>query len=135
MATWLLKTEPTTYSYQQLEKERRAVWDGVTNPTAVRNIRAAKKGDLALFYHTGDVKAVVGIAEIVSAPYDDPKDPKLAVFDLAPRKRLAEPVTLATIKATPAFRESPLVKMGRLSVVPIDAKQWKTILALGRTSV
>ena len=135
MAYWLVKTEPSTYSYDRLEKEKRAVWDGVTNPTAVKNIRAAAKGDLVLVYHTGDVKAVVGVAQVVSKPYDDPKDAKLAVFDLAPKKRLAEPVTLATIKADRAFAESPLVKMGRLSVVPIDARQWKTILALARTSV
>jgi predicted RNA-binding protein with PUA-like domain len=135
MGYWLLKTEPSTYSYADLEKQKRAVWDGVANPTAVRNIRAAKKGDLVAIYHTGDEKAAVGIAEVVSAPYDDPKDDALAVFDLAPRKRLAQAVTLAAIKAHPAFASSPLVKQGRLSVVPLDAAQWKQLLALARTSV
>jgi predicted RNA-binding protein with PUA-like domain len=131
MSYWLLKTEPSTYSYADLVAAKKGTWDGVENPTAVANIRAAKKGDLALVYHTGKEKAVVAIAEITSDGRDDPKDAKLAVFDLAPRQALAKPVTLATIKADPLFAESPLVRMGRLSVVPIDAKQWKRLLALG----
>jgi predicted RNA-binding protein with PUA-like domain len=137
MAYWLLKTEPSTYSYADLEKAGKAVWDGVTNPFAVRNIQAAKQGDLVVFYHTGKEKAAVAIAEVASAPYPDPKakDEKLWVFDLKPRKPLAAPVTLATIKATPIFATSPLVKQGRLSVVRLDDAQWKAILALARTKL
>ena len=137
MAYWLLKTEPSTYSYGDLEKAGKAVWDGVSNPVALRNIQAARQGDLVVVYHTGDEKAAVGIAELVSGPYVDPKarDARLWVFDLAPRKRLAQPVTLATIKSTAAFATSPLVKQGRLSVVPLDDAQWKAILALAKTKL
>ena len=135
MAYWLLKTEPSTYSWADLDKAGKATWDGVTNPTAVANIRKAGKGDLVAIYHTGDEKAAVGVAEVASAPYADPKDAKLAVFDLVPKKALAQPVTLATIKADPAFADSPLVKIGRLSVVPLDATQWKTLLSLAKTKL
>jgi predicted RNA-binding protein with PUA-like domain len=135
MAYFLLKTEPSTYSWDDLVKAKKATWDGVANPAAVRNIRNARKGDLVAIYHTGDEKSAVGIAEVVSDPYDDPKDAKLAVFDLAPRQKLAEKVTLAQIKAAKEFAESPLVKMGRLSVVALDATQWKALLALAKTKL
>jgi predicted RNA-binding protein with PUA-like domain len=137
MAYWLLKTEPSTYSYGDLEKAGKAVWDGVTNPVAIRNIKEARPGDLVLVYHTGDEKAAVGIAEVTAGPYVDPKarDARLWVFDIAPRRRLAEPVTLATIKGTPVFATSPLVKQGRLSVVPLDDAQWKAILAISKTKL
>jgi predicted RNA-binding protein with PUA-like domain len=126
---WLLKTEPSTYGYDDLEREGRAVWDGVTNPVALRNLRAMKEGDRVVVYHTGDEKAAVGLAEVVRAAYPDPKagDPKLVVVDLAPKGRLPEPVSLADIKKMPLFAESPLVRQGRLSVVPLDAAQWKAL--------
>jgi predicted RNA-binding protein with PUA-like domain len=135
MAYWLVKTEPSTYSWGDLVKAKQATWDGVANPAAVANIRKAKPGDLVVVYHTGDEKAAVGLAEVVSAPYDDPKNPKLAVFDLQARQPLAQPVTLAQIKASAAFADSPLVKMGRLSVVSLDATQWKALLALAKTKL
>jgi predicted RNA-binding protein with PUA-like domain len=130
---WLLKTEPGDYSYDDLEREGRARWDGVRNPAAQRNLRAMKKGDRVLVYHTGDVKAVVGEAEVVGEAYPDPKYPagKLVVVDLEARGRLARPVTLAEIKGIAAFAESPLVRQGRLSVVPLDAAQWKAIAGRG----
>jgi predicted RNA-binding protein with PUA-like domain len=126
---WLLKTEPSTYGYDDLEREGRAVWDGVTNPVALRNLRAMKEGDRVVVYHTGDEKAAVGLAEVVRAAYPDPKagDPKLVVVDLVPKGRLPEPVSLADIKKMPLFAESPLVRQGRLSVVPLDAAQWKAL--------
>jgi predicted RNA-binding protein with PUA-like domain len=126
---WLLKTEPSTYGYDDLEREGRAVWDGVTNPVALRNLRAMKEGDRVVVYHTGDEKAAVGLAEVVRAAYPDPKagDPKLVVVDLKPKGRLASPVSLADIKKMPLFAESPLVRQGRLSVVPLDAAQWKAL--------
>ncbi len=126
---WLLKTEPTDYSYDQLEEEGRTRWDGVSNPAALKNLRAMKAGDRALLYHTGKEKAVVGVVEIVSEAYADPEgtNPKLVVVDIEPRARLGRPVTLAEIKALPAFEGSPLVRQGRLSVVPLTADQWKTI--------
>lgn len=137
MSYWLLKTEPSTYSYADLERAGKAVWDGVTNPFAVRNLKEAKPGDLVFVYHTGNEKAAVGVAEVTAAAYPDPKDRsgKLFVFDLAPRKRLAAPVTLATIKSTPVFADSPLVRQGRLSVVPLTPAQWNAILALSQTKL
>ncbi len=131
---WLLKTEPGTYSYEDLERERRARWDGVTNPAALRNLREMKEGDRAFVYHTGDEKAVVGEAVVVTAAYPDPgaKNPRLVVIDVEPRGRLARSVSLAELKALGEFADSPLVRQGRLSVVPLTAGQWRAIEARGR---
>lgn len=131
---WLLKTEPGDYNYDALEKAGRARWDGVRNPAAIRNLGAMKPGERVLVYHTGDEKAVVGRAEVVRAAYPDPKYPegKLLVVDIEARGRLARPVTLAEIKALAEFRDSPLVRQGRLSVVPLTAAQWQAIEALAR---
>ena len=134
MAHWLLKTEPSEYGFADLVKARKATWDGVANPTAVANIRKMQVGDVVVIYHTGDEKRAVGLAEVVAPPRNDPKDAKLAVVDLAPGQPLTQPVTLAQLKAHPAFAESPLVKQGRLSVVPLDAAQWKALLGLARTT-
>ena len=130
----LLKTEPGAYSFDDLEREGRACWDGVTNPVALRNLRAMKRGDRILLYHTGGEKAVVGTAEVVREAYPDPKakDGRLVAVDLEPRGRLARPVTLAEIKAMPELAESPLVRQGRLSVVPITTAQWGAIEGRGR---
>jgi predicted RNA-binding protein with PUA-like domain len=132
---WILKTEPSTYSFDRLVNERRAVWDGVNNALALKHIRSMVKGDQAFIYHTGDEKALVGLAQIVSEPYPDPKgdDPKLAVVDIEAGDRLAHPVTLAAIKADPAFAELGLVRMSRLSVVPVPANQWKQLLKMARS--
>jgi predicted RNA-binding protein with PUA-like domain len=126
---WLLKTEPSTYSWSDLEREKTAVWDGVSNPVALRNLAAMKPGDDALIYHTGDEKAVVGRAQVTKAAYPDPKlkDPKLLVVEIKPVGRVARPVTLQEIKADPAFRESPLVRQGRLSVVPLNDEQFRRL--------
>ena len=131
---WLLKTEPSDYSYDKLEKAGRARWDGVRNPAAIRNLGAMKAGERVLVYHTGDEKAVIGEAEVVREAYPDPKYPegKLLVVDIEACGRLARPVTLAEIKALAEFRTSPLVKQGRLSVVPLTAAQWKAIEARAR---
>jgi predicted RNA-binding protein with PUA-like domain len=131
---WLLKTEPGEYSYDDLEREKRGRWDGVTNPVALRNLRAMKAGDRVLVYHTGDEKAAVGLAEVVGEAYPDPKAKveRLVVVDVEPRGRLARPVTLAERKAMAEFAESPLVRQGRLSVVPLTAPQWKAVLARGQ---
>ena len=116
---WLLKTEPSSYAYDDLERDKRATWDGVKNPVALRNLREMKEGDATLVYHTGDEKAVVGTALVARAAYPDPKtkDPRLYVVDLTPAGRLARPITLAEIKQIPVFADSPLVRQGRLSVV------------------
>ena len=131
---WLLKTEPGEYSYDDLEREGRARWDGVTNPAALKNLRAMKQGDRVLVYHTGDERAAVGEAVVVGAAYPDPKagDARLVVVDLEPRGRLARPVPLAELKALDAFADSPLVRQGRLSVVPLSAAQWQLVLSRGR---
>ena len=132
MAYWLLKTEPSTYSWDDLARERKTTWDGITNATALKHIRSMTKGDLALVYHTGDERTIVGIAEIASAPHADPKqdDAKLVVVDLKPRKKLARPVTLAQIKADPVFEGWDLLRIGRLSIVPVPAQMWKRVEAL-----
>jgi len=131
---WLLKTEPSEYGYDDLEKEGRACWDGVRNPAALRNLGLMKAGDRVVVYHTGKEKAAVGRAEVVRPAYPDPKwkGGKLVVVDLEPRGRLSRLVTLAEIKALPAFADSPLVRQGRLSVVPLTAAQWKAIESRGR---
>jgi predicted RNA-binding protein with PUA-like domain len=131
---WLLKTEPEEYSYDDLERDGRARWDGVTNPVALRNLRAMREGDRALVYHTGKQKAVVGLAQVVKQAYPDPSggDERVVVVDLEPRGRLARPVTLAELKSHEVFADSPLVRQGRLSVVPIDDAQWRVIEARGR---
>ncbi len=128
---WLLKTEPGEYSYDDLEREGRARWDGVRNPAAQRNLREMRPGDRVLVYHTGEEKAVVGLAEVVSAAYPDPAGGRGVVVDLEPRGRLAREVTLSEMKALPVFAGSPLLRQGRLSVVPVTAEQWKAVEARG----
>jgi predicted RNA-binding protein with PUA-like domain len=124
---WLLKTEPSTYSWDDLVREKTAVWDGVTNPVALKNIAAMKPGDDALIYHTGDEKAVVGLARVTRAAYADPKatDPKLLVVELVSVKPLTRQVTLAEIKADTRFQDSALVRQGRLSVVSLNDEQFR----------
>ncbi len=130
---WILKTEPSAYSFDQLERDKTAVWDGVKNNLALKHIREMTPGDRVLIYHTGDEKAVVGMAEVVSVPYPDPKqkDAKLFVIDLKAAGRLPKPVPLAAIKAEKAFADLALVRMGRLSVVPATPAQWQRLLKLG----
>jgi predicted RNA-binding protein with PUA-like domain len=132
MTTWLLKTEPDSYSYSDLERDGAAVWDGVTNNAALANIRKIRSGDDVLVYHTGKEKAVVGRARVTSDPYPDPKrkDPKLVVFDLAPDRPLPRPVTLAEIKADDAFADWQLVRLPRLSVMEVPAKLERRILTM-----
>ncbi len=132
MAFWLLKSEPTVYSYGDLERDRKATWDGVTNNLALKYIRQVQNGDLILIYHTGEEKAAVGIAEAVSQAYPDPKqkNPKLAVFDLKPRKRLARAVTLAEVKADARFKDFELVRMSRLSVMPVSQPVWDALMKM-----
>jgi predicted RNA-binding protein with PUA-like domain len=136
MAYWLLKSEPDVYSYDDLVRDKKTEWDGVANNTALMHIRAMKKGDLALIYHTGEVRAAIGIADVVSEPHADTKldDPKRAVVTLKPKKKLTRPVTLAEIKADPHFAGFDLIRIGRLSVVPVPEKMWKRIEQLSETA-
>ena len=130
---WIVKTEPSTYSYSDLERQKKATWDGVKNNLALKHLRQMQPGDRVLVYHTGDEKAVVGVAEVVSQAYPDPnqKDPKLAVVDLKAEGILPRPVPLAEIKQDRAFADLGLVRMGRLSVMPASADQFKRLLKLG----
>ncbi len=130
---WILKTEPSTYSFDQLEREQTAVWDGVRNNLALKHLRQMRRGDRALVYHSGAQKAVVGVAEVIRAAYPDPQlgDPKLVVVDLRAAARLPKPVPLAEIKKDRAFADLALVRIGRLSVMPATAAHWKRLLQLG----
>lgn len=135
MAYWLLKTEPDCYSWSDLERDKRTVWDGVGNALALKNIRAMKKGDLALFYHTGTERAAVGVAEILSDPIPDPKqdDPKLVVVKIGLKTKLPRAVELSEFRADPAFAGWDLLRISRLSIVPVPATMWKRIQTLAKS--
>jgi predicted RNA-binding protein with PUA-like domain len=134
MADFLFKTEPSEYSFADLEAKGAGVWDGVRNPVALKHMRDMAKGDRVFVYHTGSAKAVAGLARAASAAYPDPKAPagsSAVVIDLVPLAALKRPVTLATLKADPEFASSPLVRQGRLSVVPLTESQAALIEKLG----
>jgi len=126
---WLFKEEPSHYSFDALVKDKKTVWSGVRNPLAQKHLHSVKKGDAIFYYHTGDEKSVVGIARAMGDAYADPKDKsgKAAVVDVAPVKTLTRPVTLAEIKADPAFKDFALVRISRLSVMPVSAAEWRRI--------
>jgi predicted RNA-binding protein with PUA-like domain len=128
---WLLKTEPEEYSYADLVRDGRAEWDGVTNPVAQRNMRAMQVGDECILYHTGDSREAIGLARVVRAGYPDPGDPngKRVLVDIEPVRDLDRKTNLATIKANPLFADSPLVRQGRLSVVPLTDAQFAALTA------
>ncbi len=134
MAYWLFKEEPDHYSFDQLLRDKRATWSGVKNNTALMHLRSIKKGDSVFYYHTGKEKAVVGVMEVVKSPYTDPTqdDPRLVVVDVKPIRRLDRPVTLAEIKANPKFADFALVRISRLSVMPVTAPQWAEIERLSK---
>jgi predicted RNA-binding protein with PUA-like domain len=119
---YLLKTEPTVYSFADLDREQITVWDGVTNPVAVKHLREMKAGDRLVIYETGDHKSAVGTATVVSVDAGDPKNPQVKI---KAGKRLTQAVTLAEVKANKLFADSPLVRQGRLSVVPLSKEQYK----------
>jgi predicted RNA-binding protein with PUA-like domain len=126
---WLFKEEPSNYSFDALVKDKRTVWSGVRNPLAQKHLRSVKRGDRIFYYHTGGEKAVVGIAKALGDAYPDPKDKtgKQSVVDVAPVKKLARPVTLAEIKADPAFKTFALVRISRLSVMRVTEEEWERI--------
>lgn len=129
---WLVKEEPENYSFEALIKEGRTVWSGVKNPLAQKHLRGIEKGDKVFYYHTGSEKAIVGVARALSDAYLDPKDKtgKLSAFDVGPVKRLRKPVTLARVKATPRLANFPLVRLSRLSVMPVTDSEWKLLEAM-----
>jgi len=134
MQNFLLKTEPTEYSFDDLVRDKKTVWSGVSAAPALKNIRAMKKGDRVFIYHTGDEKQIVGIAKIISNPYPDPKDEKLVVVDIQAEEKLKHPVTLATVKSKKELASMPLVRIGRLSVQPVTDKEWGIIISLSKSS-
>jgi predicted RNA-binding protein with PUA-like domain len=135
MAQWLVKEEPEHYAYDQLERDRKTTWSGVRNPLAQKHLRGIRRGDRIFYYHTGKQKAVVAVAKASSDAYPDPADDsgKSYVVDVVPEKKLARPVTLAEIKADGAFAAFPLVKMARLSVMPVTDIEWARIEKLSRS--
>lgn len=134
MKYFLIKSEPETYSFDDLLREKRTVWSGIAAAPALMHMRSMRKGDLAFFYHTGKEKQIVGIVKIASDPYPDPDehDAKLVVTDVQPLERLARPVRLTEIKAHKELSSMPLVRIGRLSVQPVTDTVWKTILSLSK---
>ncbi len=133
-AGWLFKSDPETYSFSDLVREGKTVWDGVSNNLALKHLRNVRHGDLALIYHTGSERTVVGIAEILSDPYPDPKEKnsRLVVVDVAAREKLARPVSLDEIKKQAPLKNFDLVRLSRLSVMPVSESQWAALLALAR---
>jgi predicted RNA-binding protein with PUA-like domain len=135
MAQWLVKEEPENYPYDQLERDRSTVWAGVRNPLAQKHLRAIRRGDRIFYYHTGKEKAVVAVAKAATDAYADPADDsgKLYVVDIVPDRKLPQPVTLAAIKADEAFASFPLVRMSRLSVMPVTDAEWARVEKMSRT--
>jgi predicted RNA-binding protein with PUA-like domain len=127
---WILKTDSDVYPYDQLERERRAVWDGVSNPVALKHMRSMAEGDPLMIYHSGATKEIVGLARVTRAAYPDPTNPKLVVVDIEVDRRLPRAVSLAAIKADAAFADLALVRQPRLSVIPVPEPQWKKLMAL-----
>jgi len=134
---WLIKSEPSVYPYEQLVKEGKTDWTGVRSFEARNNLRAMKPGDLCLYYHSNEGKAVVGVARVLTGPGPDPTAPgeDWASVSVGPVVALQEPVTLATIKATPELKELPLITRSRVSVVPVTAEHFKLLLAMGKTKL
>lgn len=131
---WLCKQEPSTYNIDKLEKEKKTTWDGVHNNLALKHIRQMKKGDFTFFYHSGDEKQITGIMEIASGPRSNPKekDPRFVVVDVKFKKRLDRPVTLGEIKANNKFKDWELLRISRLSVMPVPSQIWNEIIKISQ---
>ncbi len=134
MAYWLFKEEAEHYSFDELVKDKKTKWNGVRNNLALKHLRSIKKHDLVLYYHTGAEKAAVGIAKVTSAPYPDPeaKDPKMVAVDIAPIEKLKRPVPLAEIKTNAKFKNFELVRIPRLSVMPVPITLWNEIIKMSK---
>ena len=130
MNYWLMKTEPSTYAWEDLQKDKKTGWDGVRNFLARNNLKAMKKGDMALIYHSMSDKAIIGIAKIVKEAYPDPKDKDWVAVEIAPHKKLKKPISLAQIKSDKRFSDMVLVKSSRLSVQPVKLEEFDLVLAL-----
>ncbi|HEY0653002.1 MAG TPA: EVE domain-containing protein [Chryseosolibacter sp.] len=130
MNYWLVKTEPDTFSWDTFTKDKKTTWDGVRNFQARSNMKSMAKGDIVFFYHTGDEKAIVGLAKVSSDPYPEPKDPDWIVVDLVPDKKLKNPVSLSQIKSEKRLSDMVLVRASRLSVQPVKENEYNIILEL-----
>jgi predicted RNA-binding protein with PUA-like domain len=132
MARFLVKTEPSTYSFANLQRDKKTAWDGVANPVALKHLATVRKGDTIVVYHTGDEKQAVGLAVATSDAYPDPKagNPKVVVVDLAPERPLAKPVTLAQVKADAVLQQNDLARLPRLSVIPFSEAQFQRLMKL-----
>lgn len=130
MNNWLVKTEPETFSWDDLVRDKKTIWDGVRNFQARSHLKAMKKDDLVFIYHTGDEKAVIGIGKVVKDPYPEPKDKDWVAADLAPVKKLKKPITLSQIKADKRLANMVLVRASRLSVQPVKPEEFDLIIAL-----
>jgi predicted RNA-binding protein with PUA-like domain len=135
MGYWLIKSEPSAYSWSQLVKDKHTSWTGVRNPQASLNLKAMKAGDRCFFYHSGEGKEIVGIAEIVKTAYPDPTDKtgKAVTVDVKAVEPVKQPVTLSAIKADPKFKDFKLVRQSRLSVVPVSDEHWKLLMKMSGT--
>jgi predicted RNA-binding protein with PUA-like domain len=131
---WLFKTEPSIYSFQQLQKDKKTMWDGVKNNLALKNLKDIKKGDEILIYHTGDEKAAVGVARALGGAYPDPsqKNPRMLVVDIEPVKTLLRPVTLAEVKANKKLANFDLVRLSRLSIMKVSDDQWEILEGMAK---
>jgi predicted RNA-binding protein with PUA-like domain len=131
---WLFKSDPEHYSYADLAHDKKTVWDGISNNLALKHLRGVRRGDDVMIYHSGGERAVVGLAEVLSDPYPDPKkkEARLAVVDIAARGTVPRPVSLDKIKKQPGLKDFDLVRLPRLSVMPVSEKQWKALLALAQ---
>lgn len=132
MAYWLIKSEPFKYSWDQFEKDKKTIWDGVRNYAARNNLKAMKKGDLAFFYHSNEGVEIVGIAKVVKEAFQDPttKETAWVAVEVSPFKKLKNPVTLAQIKANKSLANMALIKLSRLSVQPVTDKEWELVLEM-----
>lgn len=131
---WLFKSDPEHYSYQDLERDKKTFWDGISNNLALKHLRNVRRGDEVMIYHSGGERAVVGLAEVLSDPYPDPKkkDPRLVVVDLAARRMVPRPVALDEIRKQPGLKDFDLVRLPRLSVMPVSEKHWKALMMLAK---
>jgi predicted RNA-binding protein with PUA-like domain len=131
---WLFKTEPSVYSFQQLQKDKKTMWDGVKNNLALKNLKDISKGDEILIYHTGDEKAAVGVARALGGAYPDPsqKNPRMFVVDIEAVKTLPRPVTLAEVKANKKLADFDLVRLSRLSIMKVSDEQWKILEGMAK---
>ena len=131
---WLFKTEPSVYSFQQLQKDKKTMWDGVKNNLALKNLKDISKGDEILIYHTGDEKAAVGVARALGGAYPDPsqKNPRMLVVDIEAVKTLPRPVTLAEVKANKKLADFDLVRLSRLSIMKVSDEQWATMEGMAK---